>query len=176
MIFGGDFNIDICKDDSESNNLIGCMNGLGLKNLFKSPTRTTRTSATGLDNIFSSLQLIPTDLKIITSDLSDHSPLLATFNLENQTNRKVEDCGEINNGKRVNWNKINDFLLGNNAIDWGSVFNSQDPNEALSNFVNVLHSLFFTPKRIHTTSTRSRNTIHTSANTILKPWLNFRTS
>ena len=70
----GDFNIDLLKCDSHGGmkQFIDLMYSLGLYPLIKRPSRITTTSATLIDNMFTSELECKIDSGLLVNDISDH--------------------------------------------------------------------------------------------------------
>ena len=77
----GDFNLDLIKNDQHTatGKFLNCMNSSGLHPLISLPTRITSSTATLIDNIFTSDFLKPIRSGLIFTSISDHLPSFAIF-------------------------------------------------------------------------------------------------
>ena len=77
----GDFNLDLIKNEQHTatGRFLNCMNSVGLHPLISLPTRITSTTATLIDNIFTSDFFKPVKSGLIFSSISDHLPAFAIF-------------------------------------------------------------------------------------------------
>ena len=77
----GDFNLDLIKTDQHpaTGKFLNSMNSMGLHPLISLPTRITSTTATLIDNIFTSEFLKPIKSGLLFTSISDHLPTFAIF-------------------------------------------------------------------------------------------------
>ena len=88
VILMGDFNLDLTKSSSrQASNLLSLLISYGLAPCINIPTRISNQSATLIDNIFSSLHSIRNE--VLLSDISDHLPVSALFQVLQNPQRLV---------------------------------------------------------------------------------------
>ena len=88
VILMGDFNLDLTKlSCRQPSNLLSLLISYGLAPCINIPTRILNQSATLIDNIFSSLHSIRNE--VLLSDISDHLPVSALFQVLQNPQRLV---------------------------------------------------------------------------------------
>ena len=98
------------------------------------PTRITNNSATLIDNIIVSQNLLTnTDSRIIIDDISDHLPSLVKFNDQLQKTNTVKTITSRNLNEK-NLTKIKDTLM---TTDWSTII-TENVDESFDLFHNVL--------------------------------------
>ena len=124
----GDYNIDILNIDShcETHTFTDNMFSYSLLPIITKPTRVTASSATLIDNIFtSSVSNDQVFNGILYSDISDHFPI---FHID-YSNSRVQTPFYFK--KRI-YNEANKNTFSQNISneDWSSVIDCQNPQEA----------------------------------------------
>ena len=150
----GDLNIDIGIKSSFSLQLLNTMASFFLFPTINIPTRTTLSSSTIIDVIFTN-NLDDFQSGTIMTDISDHFPLFISFpTFPNKTH-----CGYISyyNTSDKNLKKLYNALLNN---DWSNVSNKLDCNEAFESFINTFHQLFTTFCPYNTKTRKNFKTSH----------------
>ena len=85
----GNFNIDLITDSKDSDILTTAMADRGFRQIINMPTRTTSNYISLIDHSFVRSKKI-TSLAIITTDISDHSVILTSFNKVQVESKKTE--------------------------------------------------------------------------------------
>ena len=117
IVITGDFNLNLLNINGHEPTAMFLDNMMsnGLLPNITLPTRVSATSATLIDNIFSSTQLIPNKSGIIESSISDHYPQFISLNnnLKKQIIKpKYIQC------RKLNKKNIDSFLYKLNRINW----------------------------------------------------------
>ena len=126
----GDFNIDLLKHEShdQTNDFLSIMYSHSLLPNINKPTRITRTSATLIDNIYSSVSCnTDTDVSgILITDITDHYPI---FHINNKhTSQKPNSIS-----KRVfSQRNIQNFTSCIQATDWTPAYSTDSPQLSFS--------------------------------------------
>ena len=132
-IIFGDINIDYLVDSDKKSQLEALLKTYNLTSVVNFPTRTQKSSATAIDNIFIDIakkgnySICP-----IINGLSDHdaqSITLHSFNLRPPTKKSMLI-------KKINEQTINDFLIKLNYETLDTIFSTDD----ISNMFNTLDS------------------------------------
>ena len=137
LILMGDFNIDLMKLDNLScaNELLELFYSFYLYPLINKPTRVTDTSATLIDNIFSNNSCIFSC--VLTTEISDHLPILALFDYSNVTcynNMYRHEITDVN---------INIFVHELSLTNFDDVlFNTNDPNYSYKRFTDTFCKIY----------------------------------
>ena len=130
----GDFNIDLLKDDQNlSQEFLEILLSASFLPLISRPTRVTMHSASLLDNIFCNTLPIP-DSSIILSDISDHYPIMSHFNLN-----AAKKCFPPPARRRATAENLASLGASLDRADWSSVYNTNDVNLSLENFINTFN-------------------------------------
>ena len=128
----GDINIDyLKKDDHKVIKDIFAVNGY--KQLLRSATRTTSSSATLIDVILTNEPSTITNSETINASLSDHD-IIACVRKANNIKYEAETI-KCRDFSRYNVDIINNELLN---ADWKSVYDSNCPVHALKNLMSIL--------------------------------------
>ena len=133
----GDFNINLLAGDVQNigSNFYNSLMSINFFPLINKPTRITEFSATLIDNIFTNY-IQKHFSGIIYSDISDHLPIFCachdTFSVANHFNGNIN-----NNFSQKNLHALNIAL---SQIEWSSVIETSDVNEAFGNFVDIFKS------------------------------------
>ena len=131
----GDFNIDLLKHiNSSSEDFLDTFLSASFLPLISKPTRVATHSATLLDNIFCNILPTPNS-SIIISDITDHYPIMAHFELK-QTNTRSFSLPERRRASHENIASLGTSL---DRADWSSVLNTSDVNTALENFLEIFN-------------------------------------
>jgi hypothetical protein len=133
VVLVGDFNIDLLKidDHKASNTFYNCLMSHHFLPAITRPTSVTPHSSTLIDNLFTNTWLNITDSTIVTSDISDHLPILVRFNFMSSklrpttpyvsrliTEERIDNFGE--SLSRLNWSSVSDACFNgetNKAYD-----------------------------------------------------------
>ena len=92
LVVMGDFNLNLCdRRSSSSLDFLSTMLACGTLPSACIPTRITNTTASLLDNIFSSLTLVQNF--VLTSDISDHFPVFSTYDFSDALPRRNQGAG-----------------------------------------------------------------------------------
>ena len=132
VIIMGDINIDyLKKDDHKVIKDIFAVNGY--KQLLRSATRTTSSSATLIDVILTNEPSTITNSETINASLSDHD-IIACVRKANNIKYEAETI-KCRDFSRYNVDIINNELLN---AEWKSVYDSNCPVHALKNLMSIL--------------------------------------
>ena len=122
MIILGDFNVDLLKVNEHkiTNSFYNCLISHHLLPVITRPTRITDHSSTLIDNLFTNAWPKLIDSSIIASDISDHMPIIARFDLE------VVRYGNFTHSNRriINDERKESFADTLASLDWTSVIES----------------------------------------------------
>ena len=131
----GDFNIDLIKHiNNSSQDFLDAFLSASFLPLISKPTRVATHSATLLDNIFCNI-LPPPNSSIILTDITDHYPIMSHFDLKQATNRSFP----LPERRRATHENIASLGASLDRADWSSVFNTNDINTSLENFLNIFN-------------------------------------
>ena len=137
----GDFNIDLFKCDSHSGTklFVDLMYSLGLYPLINRPSRITTTSATLIDNIFTSELECKIDSGLLVNDISDHLPVFALCPciVKRDVNEHSNKCIRHLSEENINALKCN--LMQNS---WHTVIGSENANIAYDNFLHDFTQMY----------------------------------
>ena len=132
VIIMGDINIDyLKKDDHKVIKDIFAVNGY--KQLLRSATRTTSSSATLIDVILTNEPSTITNSETINASLSDHD-IIACVRKANNIKYEAETI-KCRDFSQYNVDIINNELLNAN---WKSIYDSNFPVHALKNLMPIL--------------------------------------
>ena len=130
----GDFNIDLLKHDQNlSQEFLEIFLSASFLPLISKPTRVTMHSASLLDNIFCNTLPIPSS-SIILSDISDHYPITSNFSLNAVKNSYPPPAR-----RRATPENLASLGASLDRADWSSVYNTNDVNLSLDNFINTFN-------------------------------------
>lgn len=131
----GDFNIDLLRAENHHGTST-FLDGLASYNLLPSitrPTRITTHSSTLIDNIFSNVWARISLSSIIASDISDHLPVLTSFELDSP----IPKYFESNERRLINEEQNKIFLSRLSEMDWSPIYEACNSNNA-----NLAYDLF----------------------------------
>ncbi|ESO04775.1 hypothetical protein HELRODRAFT_172447 [Helobdella robusta] len=134
----GDFNIDISNLNRDVNktNLIHLMTCYNLAPLITTPTRSCINKRSVIDNIFVNFSQFVKLSGSLTCDLSDHLPILASFNIKMKRNIS---CSQPE--MKFSYSKnLNCCLLN---YDWNEVLDCNDVDAAFEKFTGSFQSCLF---------------------------------
>jgi exonuclease III len=165
IIIMGDFNIDLLKVEHHSgtSSFFDSMSSYNLLPTITRPTRITTHSATLIDNIFTNAWSNIIESKIVVSDISDHLPVLTSFNLETPCfkNTSFEESRVINEEGRTNFSN---YL---SEADWAPIFEAcslKDANKAYDLFMKEY-------KRNYDKAFPRKTTINKGKPILKQPWM-----
>lgn len=144
----GDFNINMLEVFSNPvTNLNSLLDSVGLKQLIDIPTRTTNNSATLIDLILVSRDLvIKSDGVIPMPELSDHDLIFCDFTVANF--KKTMPCiKEYRDFKNFNYNQFSEDLK---SVPWKNIYDISEINgkiDFLNENLNILLDLH-APKKV----------------------------
>ena len=132
----GDFNFDLLKHASNhsSHEFLESFLSASFLPLISKPTRVSSHSATLLDNIFCNSLPLPESL-IILSDITDHYPIMSHFNIQHSLNKSYP----IPARRRATPENLASLGASLDRVDWSSVFNTEDVDLSLNNFMNIFN-------------------------------------
>ena len=132
VFIGGDFNLNLLKPNAITNQFSDLMSSFGLSAMVNSPTRVDKTSATCIDNIFTS-DNENCDVNIIKDLLSDHFGLELIIKNCNDHNEKFVERKR----KYLNENKAKKLSLILSQESWFDVYKAENGNEKCNKFLNI---------------------------------------
>ena len=134
----GDFNINLFNIHSNVfiQNFLDTLVTESFIPLITKPTRTNNNSSTLIDNIFTNVQPLPKSA-IILCDISDHFPIFASFPL-----KRTSASTSYTHTRHFTQDNISSLKSSLLLVDWSSVYNSEDPDNAFDNFIDRLTALF----------------------------------
>ena len=140
-IITGDFNFNLLKLDSIATVQEYLMNFQSkcFFNLINKPTRVTPTSATCLDHIWCNNLKALQSCGIIYSRISDHFPVVSSFDLTCSKNTNSKITKLIRKFNDTNTEKFTESLRN---TSWDLVLSSINPNVILENFYSIFNALF----------------------------------
>ena len=138
----GDFNIDLLKYNqcNFSNQLFNQFSSSGFMQIIIKPTRITRSTATLIDNIFTTnLQQNEHLNGVILNDISDHLPIFSITDFETlQRNNTIDYF----TSRIITNPSIEAFASKLQSYDWQSILTLHDPTESLNAFYNGFYDLY----------------------------------
>ena len=166
LFLTGDFNIDLLAFDNHTptNDFIECMTVHHFFPLILQPTRITPTTATLIDNTFTNSLDCIIDSAIVTSDISDHLPIITWTQTKPHT---MQNMGKIEMTRTTSKEASEMFKSTLSNVDWAPIIascNENDPSQAYNLFVKVIKASYdkafpLKPKKIS-----KKNTFH-------QPWM-----
>ncbi|CAK1579780.1 unnamed protein product [Parnassius mnemosyne] len=146
VVVCGDFNVDILENSQNALRFLNLFKSFNLQNLFCEPTRTTSTTATCLDNIFTDSDV--NDKSIIKFIKSDHVGQLARFEHQHVPLPKNIVCRPITTYRLE---KFKENI--NNKVPLLEPNTADNPNDLYGDLFGVIKYEFnniFTKKTINT--------------------------
>ena len=136
----GDFNINLLANDHHdySLNFSNALSSLSFQPHITLPTRITEYSSTLIDNIFSNNYSHHSSI-VIYSDISDHLPIMVSFQITNSNKSKGNQFSGLYNTSIKNINALN---LSLSSWDWSPVTDSYDVNYAFDKFIDIFNTNF----------------------------------
>ena len=154
----GDFNIDMLKPHSCWDSTLALF---GLAQLIASPTRTTPTSTSLIDHIYTNNPSAVVTTNVSDLSISDHNPISCTRSIKlPKPEPKGHTHVSFRSFKHLNQNAFFADLI---CTPFDNVHQQKDPNEALA----VWHELFMDVVNRHA-PIRHKRVKHSK----LPPWLN----
>lgn len=122
----GDFNVNFMCNTNDSKDITNLFLSYGLKKCFDEYTRIQGQSKTGIDNIFSNIEVSLLNPKIVFTDISDHFSQLVSFEYDtNRTSNDILSKRYFNNDMNITQFKLNlhnSFLAKENFSDFFKEF------------------------------------------------------
>lgn len=138
MYIFGDFNVDLLKSyEKNVFDFINLMFSFSLFPLISKPTRVTSTSATLIDNIWTSQPEENISNYIIQTDISDHFPVISQCKIEYSTYKP-----QLIRKRLITETALDSFSNHLSAVEWNCVLNSICPDEAYNLFHIKFDKLF----------------------------------
>ena len=161
ILICGDFNIDLMKETSESQDLLTAISTSNFSHLITQPTRVTNHSSTCIDNFITNFSCKITTTGVIETDLSDHYAIFVSINFDTTDTT----CSNKINFYRRNFSNDNLSLFVNNIRNqnWSTIFTETNVNNKYNNFINIISSHMNScfPLQLTSTFTSKKN-----------PWFN----
>lgn len=135
IIVGGDFNIDLGKNDSNSKKLLDTFKRFNINHLINEPTRIVGSANTTIDNIFTNTN--DCEAEVLVSALSDHLAQRMTMALRKGHSKKPKIEKRLFHKERL---QVIKHELRN--VDWAPVMSLNNVNLSYANFIKILtHSI-----------------------------------
>lgn len=141
IILGGDFNIELTRDNKYKTELLSLLDSFGIYKHIKDDTRVTNNTNSCIDNIFSNIESrteCSVSSYVISNHVSDHKAQKICFNLK--TNKKT-----INNNVRIYKEEaIQEFFNDLREQTWSLVYSLENSkvDEQWNCFLNAFLGLF----------------------------------
>lgn len=137
----GDFNLDLFKydDHEDTKDCVDAFFSAGLFPLITRPTRITLTSATLIDNIYTTLIGPICSSGILINDITDHLPIFSVvnYNIENQIKEPF-----VTASRKIDEISINKFIEDLRNVDWTLTLQEANPNLAYECFLETFLRLY----------------------------------
>ena len=147
LLVGGDFNIDLSKTNTKSQEFLNTIVTNNFTHLIDLPTRQSKQTTSCIDNFVINDPDSVNYVGVIETDISDHFALYIDLNLhknKNRDNTKYSFYGRIKN-------ETSKLEFTNNIFSekWSEVYKEEDTNSKYNNFINtfVTHMNTCFPKR-----------------------------
>ena len=140
LIVAGDFNIDILKNNSATQDFTTILSTSNFTSLISLPTRVTDQSSTCIDNFLTNIPHKIISTGVIQTDISDHFAIFAVLN----TNLSKVPLQQKTRFYRRNLSEYNKNLFVNSVQNqnWSSIFKETDVNQKYNNFINIFTQHF----------------------------------
>jgi hypothetical protein len=132
IILTGDFNCDMLSNTRNREDFVNLLRSFNLFNNVSSPTRCTNHTRTLLDDIISNIDPNLITTKVISSDISDHYPVLSKFSIIQNTSAKFCTMRYFTESNKAS------FLSSLSAESWTDVLSASDFNDKF----NLFHDKF----------------------------------
>jgi hypothetical protein len=131
LLIAGDFNIDSLSKDNSSKNFKNILSSYGLSLIINSPTRTTETTSTCIDNFITNIN--PVKGSVITPLISDHDAISA--NIPAYSKNKVKFIWVT---KRMTKQKnLEELAIRLRHENWKETFRAKEVNDMYNSFLNT---------------------------------------
>lgn len=138
LIAGGDFNIDLLKDNYFAMNFNTTLASNGFVNLIKIPTRVTPEGASLLDLLITNSSQPIAATGVITCAISDHLPVFLSINKIPAVKYWQEKAAY----QRITNQTLSLFYNSITQVQWDATGLSNDANEAYDKFLYVFKQLY----------------------------------
>ena len=162
LVIMGDFNLNLCdRRSSSSLDFLSTMLACGTLPSACIPTRITNTTASLLDNIFSSLTLVRNS--ILMSDISDHFPVFSVYDFSDSLPRRSQEAGFSS----LKFNDQGLHILRSRLAgrSWSISKNGSDIDSLFNSFYDSLKEVIFDTCDAPQSNPASKRT------TPLNPWM-----
>jgi len=141
IVLLGDFNINLLKhnDSASISEFLDNMISTNLLPCITMPTRVTDKTKTLIDHIYTTIDKDKHTSGTITTDITDHFSNFISIKTESPYTHNMQKFISFRPLTDENILKFNDALR---QADWSNVYNSNDPNEAYSSFINTYLKLY----------------------------------
>lgn len=155
LVLGGDFNIDMLKDNGPRQQMDILINTNGCLNVIKSPTRVTVHSETLIDLFITNFETDKIKAGTLTCNISDHLPIFMCINtrLYNEANSSESFLVQS-----ITPDSLDAFRRDIYETNWDSIFIADDANIAYDSFLNTVKTIYkrhFPYKSIKTSKKKS---------------------
>lgn len=148
IIIGGDFNIDVIKNNPKTSQFLDFMTEFNFKQHIKQPTHITESASTCLDLIFTNFQTRNIITKVEELGFSDHCGTILNLKLPQTASQQIQWKVKKRLFNYINTEKFKSEL---NTIDWNNILTeTQNINANYEKFnkimINTLNQCI--PKKI----------------------------
>lgn len=158
-LIGGDFNINLLKDNLTSREFLNKLYACGYNNVITTSTRVTTTCQSILDLFIVSIDTDVSAAGTVCAGVSDHCPVFIAFP---KTTENEITCQDIVKHRCMSSRNMTSFRMRMLREDWSSVYDKLDPNESYREFLSIFTSHYNTSfPYVSTKANRKRR----------KPWV-----
>lgn len=136
---GGDFNTDVCSDNSYAHDFNTTIYSTGFMNIITSPTRVTLSTSSTLDLFITNIDNTISHAGTIASDISDHCPIFMFYC--NRPGRRT-DKTDLFTFQSISEEALLSFQKDISAQDWSFIFKLTDVNVAYLEFIQLFVNIY----------------------------------
>lgn len=134
----GDYNIDLAKDDNDSNEFVNILHSSFFFPTINTFTRVTSTSSTIIDNILTNAHEASLDPAVIITDISDHFPVVLFTDLIGEPDPPPNKIKNKIKVKIINDKTLHKLSAHLKTTSWDSVYRCEDPNNAYNALSRII--------------------------------------
>ena len=151
LIICGDLNIKYLVDNDQKRQLDNLLLIYNLKGIVDFPTRTTRSTASAIDNfIINTAQITDFSATPSINGLSDHKALILSLNIPIHT-----ETDRVTYTRIIDKYTIPDFIYKISSESWDEVFNSRDIDFMFNSFHNTYLIIYYSSFPLSRTKRRN---------------------
>lgn len=140
ILLGGDFNIDVLREDNKKKKFVNVLQMHGFKYTIKIPTRVAEKSVSAIDNFITNLDNNFFEVECLITALSDHDgqlfKILSSKSTKNNLNLKIHKYE-----RRYKQESINLFIYDLSKEDWTKLYDC-NVEDKFTYFYNILKYYF----------------------------------